>query len=170
MASLLTPTEIKWIEKKALDVLVDAYGSAEAITTPIDLNRIASKNGLIIQSGSINRDDVSALYLKKERRIITQKDDPASRQTFSIGHELGHFFLHTDKDEEIYYRNDAINLDTTDKKDEQEANVFAAALLMPEFLVKRLWAQFPDPLIIADTFKVSNVGAYFRLKNLQLTR
>jgi Zn-dependent peptidase ImmA (M78 family) len=170
MATLLTPTEIKWIEKKALDVLVDTYGSADRITTPIDVNRIATKFGITLQTGNITKPDVSAIYLKKEKRIITQKADPLTRQTFSIAHELGHFVLHEDKEEEVFYRIDAMNLDSAQKKEEQEANVFAASLLMPEFIVKRLWAQFPDGLIIADTFKVSNVGAYFRLKNLQLVK
>ncbi|MEP7104135.1 MAG: ImmA/IrrE family metallo-endopeptidase [Candidatus Dojkabacteria bacterium] len=165
---LLTESQIQWIGKKAVDILAETYGSAGKVSTPIDVYRVAEKLGLKVQTGDISKDNVSAIFQKDESRVIVQRMDPQVRKNFSIAHEIGHFVLHKDKDQEVYYRDDAMNLDVASKKDEQEANVFAAALLMPEFFVKRLWNQFPDVLIIADAFKVSQVGAYFRLKNLGL--
>ena len=166
----MTESQIQWIELKADDLLADAYGSIGKVSTPVDVHKIAEYLGLKIQTGEIKDEDVSAIFQKKENRIIIQRSDVGTRQNFSIAHEIGHFVLHKDKEEDIFHREEATNLDREDKKEEQEANVFAAALLMPEFFVKRLWAQFPDVLIIADAFKVSQVAAYYRLKNLNLTQ
>jgi Zn-dependent peptidase ImmA (M78 family) len=160
----MTESQIQWIELKADDLLADAYGSIGKVSTPVDVHKIAEYLGLKIQTGEITNDGVSAIFQKKENRIIIQRSDVGTRQNFSIAHEIGHFVLHKDKVEDIFNREEATNLDKEDKKEEQEANVFAAALLMPEFFVKRLWAQFPDVL------KVSQVAAYYRLKNLNLTQ
>ena len=47
---------------------------------------------------------------------------------FTIAHELGHHFLHEGKtDEEIYYRTQAMKINSKDKR-ETEANWFAARL------------------------------------------
>lgn len=165
----INESQIQWIELKADDLLADAYGSIGKVSTPVDMHKVAEHLGLKIQTGDISKEDVSAIFQKKESRIIIQRSDVATRQNFSMAHEIGHFVLHKDKDEDVFYRDEATNLDQEKEGEEQEANVFAAALLMPEFFVRRLWAQFPDVLIIADAFKVSQVAAYFRLKNLKLT-
>ncbi|MFS8131160.1 MAG: ImmA/IrrE family metallo-endopeptidase [Candidatus Dojkabacteria bacterium] len=166
---LINESQIQWIELKADDMLADTYGSIGKVSVPVDVHKVADHLGLKVQTGDISKDDVSSIFQKDENRIITQRSDASSRQNFSIAHQIGHFVLHKDKEEDVFYREEATNLDKAEKKEEQEANVFAAALLMPEFFVKRLWAQFPDVLIIADAFKVSQVAAYFRLKNLKLT-
>ncbi|MEO6728887.1 MAG: ImmA/IrrE family metallo-endopeptidase [Candidatus Dojkabacteria bacterium] len=166
---LINESQIQWIEVKADDILADAYGSIGKVSTPVDVHKVAELLGIKIQTGDISKEGVSAIFQKKENRIIIQRSDLATRQNFSIAHEIGHFVLHKDKDEDVFYREDATNLDKETQKEEQEANVFAAALLMPEFFVRRLFAQFPNVLILADAFKVSQVAAYFRLKNLKLT-
>jgi len=165
---LINESQLQWIELKADDLLADSYGSIGKVSTPVDVHKVAEFLGLKVQTGEISKDGVSAIFQKSENRIIIQRSDVPTRQNFSIAHEIGHFILHKEKAEDVFYREEATNLDKEEKKEEQEANIFAAALLMPEFFVKRLWNQFPDVLILADAFKVSQVAAYFRLKNLKL--
>src|SRR5205823_4215324 len=72
--------------------------------------------------------------------IVVNKDDPSTRQRFTIAHELGHYILHQDyvKDESKYkvlLRRPLQDLDYT--KEEKEANCFAANLLVPNDLFKK---------------------------------
>ena len=54
-----------------------------------------------------------------------------------------------------------------DEKDqEQEANWFAASLLMPKNIFIRFWTIIKDIDELASRFEVSNQAAYYRLKNL----
>ena len=72
---------------------------------------------------------------------------PKVRQRFTIAHELGHYSLHNtskgdklfvDKDFIVKYRN-AASYTSAELKQEQEANAFGAALLMPkDFVLKEL--------------------------------
>ena len=68
------------------------------------------------------------------------------RRRFTIGHELGHFVLHSDGERSLFCRSTAVQADEQpdpkapppDLPDiEEEASVFAAALLMPARLVRR---------------------------------
>ncbi len=68
------------------------------------------------------------------------------RRRFTIGHELGHFVLHSDGERSLFCRSTAVQADeqpdpNTPPPDlpdiEEEASVFAAALLMPARLVRR---------------------------------
>ena len=65
------------------------------------------------------------------------------RQRFAITHEIGHFVLHkkqasekifVDKDFLVKYRNSK-SYSSSEHRDEQAANAFAAELLMPENLI-----------------------------------
>jgi Zn-dependent peptidase ImmA (M78 family) len=104
------------------------------------------------------------------------------RQRFTIAHELGHFALHhgTERvfvDNENYYQFimfRATNLTPKDLKKEQEANAFAAALLMPQSHIKKeLQAyngfDFSDSSMInelAKKFEVSTQAMSYRVINL----
>lgn len=75
-------------------------------------------------------------------RIVINASQPVERQRFTIAHELAHFLLHRDSDDfeirtETKHRSSDIfiyELEPEDKKMEREANVFAAALLLPKNL------------------------------------
>ncbi|WP_460881211.1 ImmA/IrrE family metallo-endopeptidase [Pontibacter rugosus] len=61
------------------------------------------------------------------------------RQRFTIAHELGHFVLHQkyselfiDKEKPLFRNQES---STGEHKREKEANAFAAAILMPQFLI-----------------------------------
>jgi hypothetical protein len=63
------------------------------------------------------------------------------RRRFTIGHELGHWQLHRHGDGAVFCRSSAVDVgDVEDPQElaepEEEANVFAAALLMPAKLLR----------------------------------
>lgn len=66
------------------------------------------------------------------------------RRRFTIGHELGHWQMHRDSRGSTFCRSSAV--EPTGERaplppHEQEANVFAAALLMPARLIERQYAE-----------------------------
>jgi hypothetical protein len=64
------------------------------------------------------------------------------RRRFTIGHELGHWFLHQDEQASLFCRHGAVDPDARGERPpldpiEEEANWFAASLLMPAELVRQ---------------------------------
>lgn len=69
-----------------------------------------------------------------ERKIFVNLDDPPNRQTFTIAHELGHWRLHRpeiEKDRSLYKVLLRSPMGAVKDRLEQEANAFAANLLVP---------------------------------------
>lgn len=104
---------------------------------------------------------------------------PRPRQRFTVAHELGHYFLapeeelHVDHQFEIFKLRDAHSAGGIDEE-EIEANIFAAELLMPEFLLnrdlERLGAldPFDDGPVeeLAKKYEVSRQALMIRIQNL----
>ena len=81
---------------------------------------------------------------------------PTVRQRFSIAHELGHLILHKpalkiDQHAFVSFRT-SMSSSATDP-DEVEANQFAAALLMPEALLKQCVHQFGENPDVEDAIR-----------------
>lgn len=131
---------------------------------------------------TVLEDNVSGAILFKddEYNILINTSKPATRQNFTLGHELGHFFLHKqelqddraiiDGDEsldgpKILYRRDN---EEDDKRLEIEANNFAASLLMPTDLVRRAWDATHSVQECARIFSVSVIAMSIRLTKLGL--
>ena len=110
--------------------------------------------------------------------ILINKEKSATRQQFTIAHELGHYFLHKDEiktelfvDEEnvldragMLYRRDEV----TSTKLETEANNFADSLIMPSELVRKAWEKLHDVEDCAQVFNVSVEAMSIRLSRLGL--
>lgn len=164
---VLSQEEITSIEQKAKDILASTYGKEE-ISPPIDLSKITDEYGFDVKIGDFDDEDVAGQYDKSKKEIAVSKKDIYQRQVFTVAHELGHFFLHDDKDVEIFYRKNFMQLDTEQEKQEAEANWFAASLLMPEDSVKKYWKVTNDIDDFTKIFGVSYSAVHFRLKNLKL--
>lgn len=125
-------------------------------------------------SGVITYDVSTSKY-----RIFMNPDKPATRQQFTLAHEIGHYFLHKDiiKSEEglidvdgnldggnILYRLD----EGESTKVEVEANRFAASLIMPKELVEKAWNELKNVEECAKVFNVSVSAMSVRLERLKL--
>lgn len=131
---------------------------------PIDVVRVCELLGVELRgapgstwSGAVNSNETRAV-------IWVDTDEAATRQRFSIAHELGHLFLHQTG---VMFR------DTEGQSNdprERQANQFAAELLMPEHLVLARSAFFGrSTRALASAFAVSEMAMQYRLKNLGLT-
>jgi Zn-dependent peptidase ImmA (M78 family) len=162
----LSKERILTIESLTMDLLREAY-TGEDIIPPINLNKIVERAGLNLMTGEVDNPNIAGFYDRKERLIVVKKSDPLFRKVFTIAHELGHYYLHANKPSEIFYRQDLDCLvDGDEKLQEQEANWFAASLLMPKNVFIRFWMLIRDMDELAQRFGVSSTACYYRLKNL----
>lgn len=123
---------------------------------------------------------LSGLLLPSEKRIwvnATEARRSEGRRRFTIAHELGHWRLHAARGNQaraaIYCRPDDIaegaEVLASDKRIEAEANRFAAALLMPDGLVRREARDHKLSVpLLAKRFGVSTVAMKLRLEALDL--
>ena len=164
--SSLSQDRIQQIENLALDLLIEAYGSVSKIKSPVDLTPLFDRYGIKIYKTQFEDDNIAGMYIKSEKAIHVREDDVYARQIFTAAHELGHFFLHTNKDKEIFHRSEQYLLDDAEKIEEKEANWFAASILMPKPNVENITFIIKKVEEISSLFQVSNSTAYYRLKNL----
>ncbi len=166
---------LKKIEGKAKETL-DTIGIK---TIPIPVEEIASKLNIKISRGPSK--DFSGLLIRKDGSALigVNNSEVPVRQRFTIAHELGHYFLHPQKDTFVDYRDNKEGdhkEKVTRTPREREADMFAAALLMPSeqiekdfrsIITKRGFTE--DELeALAQRYQVSEKAMRFRLLNLNL--
>ena len=92
-------------------------------------------------------------------------DEHRSRQRFSLMHEFKHVLDHTTKD--FLYQDRPTS--SAYEQAERVADYFAACLLMPKRVVKRLWFEGPQSVErLAERLRVSPAAARYRLDQLGL--
>jgi Zn-dependent peptidase ImmA (M78 family) len=156
------------IESIAGTALQNVYPDGK-IVLPVDLNKIIQHYDLKLTSADFGDDKIAGAFQRSAHTIYVSNKDPYTRAAFTIAHELGHFLLHADKDDEIFFRLDADLIEPIKQdKEETEANWFAASLLMPRELVYQYWDILHDEDRMAKLFGVSKSAMYWRLKNLAL--
>ena len=92
-----------------------------------------------------------------------------TRRRFTIGHELGHWEMHRDGQTALFCRSTTVDEDQRAAVAdlEEEASHFAAALLMPQWLMVREHARAGgelDPM--CKTFRTSGVAMSRRMADL----
>jgi Zn-dependent peptidase ImmA (M78 family) len=143
---------------------------------PIDPAQIAERLGLKVYAAGL-QESVSGMLVKhpaRDAEIYVNGSDSKNRQRFSCAHELGHYVKRTSEGlqateegwEYIDLRS-PLSATGTDP-DEVWANKFAAALLMPRELVKKLHRELAAPAALAGELGVSPDAINFRLDNLGL--
>jgi len=141
-----------------------AWGSIDEPGTPSDL--VA---GLPFVAVGYRRDlPVSGCtqWVKPRWRMLLCADEPLVRQRFSLMHEFKHVLDHETAD----YRSFGPDDTEASYRAELAADYFAACVLMPKRLVKRLWGQgVQHPKELAAAFGVSDVAMRYRLQQLGLT-
>jgi Zn-dependent peptidase ImmA (M78 family) len=151
---------------------------------PVDVEALARAEGILVVRRRFEDANVSGILFRDSSHHVigVNSAHPPVRQRFTIAHELGHQALHPGR-ELILDVPVRVNLrdktsSTASDLEEIEANAFAAALLMPERLVRDQLNQLPparrrEPdataTALAKIFKVSSSALSFRLINLGLT-
>jgi len=155
--------------KRTAQEIIKYYG----ITKPdeIEIEAIALDRKVFVNDIFI-KGSVARLQVKRQHGIIsvnTNIKEPGKRR-FAIAHELGHFELHKEKSKSnICSDKDFLNW-YREKIDENEANAFAAELLMPESIFREYCPRdLPSFTLIgnlAEIFKTSLTATAFRYVEL----
>ena len=145
---------------------------------PVDPVVLANTLGIKVNNAKFSEPTLAAMLAKRGSNvwILLDESGSPSRKRFSIAHELGHHFLHLDSDGEIVDRNaDLFRISeyssselTPERRREIEANQFAAALLMPESLVRQTWPDYSSVSEMAKLFQVSEESMGYRVASLGL--
>lgn len=166
---MLSQEQINTIEAKTNTILETVFGNAVDLSIPISLEKILKHYGISVKSGEFEDDNISGAFERDVKTIYIADDEPLNRRAFTVAHELGHVFLHEDTKNEVFLRSQILNLPEESRKEEQEANWFAAALLIPEKQLRHYYSLTKDLGDLAIVFGVSSTAVYFRLKNLEMT-
>lgn len=152
----------------AYDLLMSQWNGS----IPVDVEAIARSLGIKVcprfgmaggESGCISRSD------DDEYTIEYDATQSRVRQRFTIAHELGHFALgHLQRGQREFRDNPAHFMTAIALPRERDANAFAAKVLMPEAMLRRLIVEHSVTSVgaLANIFNVSRAAMTFRLKNL----
>jgi Zn-dependent peptidase ImmA (M78 family) len=166
-----TTLELKDIDAKTKSLLEIVFGDIETMQLPIDLNRIADHFGLKIKQGIFKDDSVEGALDRKTSTVFLPEDVTFEAKNFTLAHELGHYKLHEELEQDVFTMHQLADLLERQGKDirEDQADQYAASLMMPKELVLSLWeATAEDVESIAKIFGVPTVVATFRLKGMKL--
>ena len=134
------------IEKETQDLL----DSLKINELPIPVIEVAKRTGATVTAFDLGDEISGIVQIKNGKASIGYNPNESKvRQRFTVAHELGHFMASKSNDKDRIYldngnyfvptkfRTTNIKLSEQDFKEEQEANAFAAALLMPIRFVQR---------------------------------
>lgn len=133
---------------------------------PVSIEEIAVLEGLTVIRMD-NWDSLHGMLFRETKRIgINSKDHP-NRQRFSLAHELGHYFLNHFEDR---LEPDPGIINESEEKDtrDQEANTFAAELLMPHDILGTDYRRLRDVKKLALLYLVSEEAMWRRVLRLKL--
>lgn len=159
--------------------------NAQITSWPVSVDHLAKERGIKVRYVPLD-DELSGMCFYKNGVAFVGVNalHALNRQRFTIAHEIGHIILHQDE-----LQNDRAHVDKTitilrrdgataqgTVKIEIQANQFAAALLMPQALIRKYMNnQHLDYGVIQDedaieemakAFVVSSTAMAFRIGNL----
>lgn len=144
---------------------------------PVDVKAIAAQLHITVELADFG-DEVSGVLVRNDGNAVIGVNwlHHPNRQRFTIAHEIGHHQLHEggtfiDKGTTARFRNQVSGSGTD--VEEQEANLFAAMLLMPEREIIKAAKECPFDVAdedrlraFADGFGVSLQAMLIRLREL----
>lgn len=140
---------------------------------PVDLIKLANNFNIEVYQSELESKISGAIKYDKNQdkyTILLNEKDSENRKRFTIAHELGHYFLHTE-----ILKSDEILVDTlyrmkTDenKEIEKEADYFAGALLINKKLLEKMHSQGHYISSLAQIFEVSESAMTVRMDILGL--
>ena len=138
---------------------------------PVNLKPVAQKLGIDLVSEDLD-EELSGVLIKEDQKVLiaVNSNHSATRQRFTIAHEIGLFVLahsgemFVDKplsQHAVVVRRDGRSSEGTDK-DEVEANRFAAELLMPrDFVEEEVRKRFARKSTRSRAALVSDLAKFF---------
>lgn len=140
-------------------------------SSPVDVHGLAKSLGVKVVEKPMP-DGMSGSIEKKDGKFIVTINAAhhPNRQRFTLAHELGHFVFHGDLIEKKAINDDKLYRDNSrDDVNETQANKFAASILMPEKLIKKLINGGINTVPgLANELNVSEQAMRFRIQNLNL--
>ncbi len=162
------------LEKIISESQKEIYLKYASLLPPFDVVGFGKELGLEIKESNQLPAKVSGFIKETDNQvsICVNQLDSLNRKRFTIAHELGHYFLHSDKLKSgIIDGVDTLNRDGRADPIEYEANKFAADLLMPEELFRELWSQENSSITsMSGIFSVSESAIAIRAKTLGLAQ
>lgn len=160
------------LEAEAEQAALLAVREAGITELPVCPFAIAEKKGITVQTRMSDDHGVSGFLMRVGNEFgiyFASHIDNEGFKRFSVAHELGHYFLpgHVDK---LFPSGDGIHASranfTSSEPHERQADLFAAALLMPETLFKqaasRAGGGFPAINLLKDQCKTSITATAIR--------
>ncbi|WPM80994.1 ImmA/IrrE family metallo-endopeptidase [Brucella pseudintermedia] len=137
---------------------------------PVDVAAIANELGLAIFSADLAH-NVSGVIVKDASygtssgfAIFVDSGESPQRQRFTAAHEIGHFLLHRHLIGDRHEDNYLLRSVGISNRQEQQANQFAADLLMPRNLIEKAMQEgYTSVESLADLFQVSRIAMGIRL-------
>jgi Zn-dependent peptidase ImmA (M78 family) len=177
-----TAAEIQWIDREEIEdkasQLLKKNGVAP--TPPIDPVALAVSENIRVKLATFRDESVVGMISRQGGTFViyVNDNDHITRKRFTIAHELGHYCLghldnrenYVDKDSYLF-RQGFLSEERRGSKDhwpEIQANIFAAALLMPQELVQEHCGRHPSLKSMARVFQVSQQAMQYRLDALDL--
>lgn len=148
--------------------LLDQFEITEPIVNVFEIAQRSGYNVHFFRSeGKFT--NVSGFYDPSSKSIFVNGEDPSTRQAFTVAHELGHALLdHPETEYDVLWRL-ASPIDKVPV--EQEANWFAANLLVPEPLLQKIMKEYnlthDDITLLSKMFGVSKDVIKYRILWMQ---
>ncbi|MFI5161229.1 MAG: ImmA/IrrE family metallo-endopeptidase [Sphingobacteriales bacterium] len=164
------------------DLTSELVGKMNINKPRIPIEKIAKDLGVAIVETDLGSEISGMLVINGNDAVIALNPmQSAERKRFTIAHELGHFILHKESNSNVFVDRDFIVKYRSNKpyseleiRQEQEANAFAASILMPQELIMtelaKTEAQSESEVIntLATSFDVSVPAMTYRLVNLNV--
>lgn len=183
---MLKPERMEQIEERA-EGLLTAYRYRPEVNDYVEIVEFARWRGFEIGNSRLPRTEDGFIIIQPDnaagngntlgpRTIAVNVDRSVPFKRFIIAHELGHAALHW-KGEELYLHRDSERLKTPEEQEqEEEADYFASALLMPRKSLRHWFNRLKrDDLSLDDIcgrlsriYSVPEKTVLSRLKELKL--
>ncbi|MDR2641865.1 MAG: ImmA/IrrE family metallo-endopeptidase [Planctomycetaceae bacterium] len=128
-------------KNKAMEILEANF----IIDPPVIAQKLAEYYGLTVRYSFFKPEynEISGFIEAERQMIVVNAEEPPARQNFTVAHELGHYLLEHDllgSEYTCLFRNPAKQVNTPI---EQEANCFAANLLVPTYILRKYINDYP---------------------------